>query len=363
MIRKSTFGIFLLSFLCGFLFADELVLKAKFQPLLSIEEKGYFATEGDFDFTFQRLKLYVTYDDEISGGKTVSGSLSLDFSEKKIEDIVKDAQFLFAPIEPLSFGLGQRKIPFLYNDYCGSEKLFHSVRSLTSKHVREVLLVGGYKKGGWLKGVVGDDYFLYDVGLYYEPELDIEGVSGSEISMLPVIKISTKAIKSFVIDYSILLPLFEMRLYDGSLKRKRVVLQSLSARFKADKLYRTELDLFIGADTTLGKELMQFIPSYDENVSFSLYSNHVFAVPLKETLTLTTAVAGEFLNGLTYYDGLYHDRAYNYGIWTTLGLSYKKKLSFKCGFSERFDNDFQSLNWKQFSFQCTYSPTLLKWEK
>lgn len=341
--------------------AAEFSIKAKIQPRVQIEESGSFADSGRYLYDFHRIKLYTTYRKKLSDRVRVSSALSFDFTEKNVNNLVKEALVSLTMQEYILLRTGQLKLPFYYNDYCGSGEIGHNYRNNTVKHLRKELAIGGYQKGVVLSGLFWKDKIEIGAGLFYAKNIDIEGVSGSELLMLPNLNILFRPIEPLMIRYAFVAPHFEALYIDGQRREKRVPLHSFSLGYKTGSLYKTSLELFWGADTALGKELMQLQETYDENLSFSLYSNHVFAFSLSEKMSLETALAGEFLNGLTFYDSLYRDRQFNYALWGTFALRYGKKLSIAITFNESFDKQFNAKNEKQISVEGTYSPTLIKW--
>lgn len=343
--------------------AKEFRMDGVIQPHIRIRENANYTDSGDFVWGFRRLKVSFNYDDSLLKSLKIKGFLSLDFANKEVTEIIRKAGFQATFNDYLRLQGGQFKVPFLYNDYCGSDNLIHSDRSFTSDHLRKELTVGGYQQGILLSGSLKEKVLSYSVGLFYSDDIDRKGYSGKEFFMIPHFKVAVEPLTFLSLSYGIIAPAYSAPLINGADNEKRFVLQAISVRCKAPKLYRTELDIFLGVDTADGKALMNLHPSYDENVSFSLYSNHQFSFPLGEGAEVVVALAGEFLNGLVYYDGLYHERTYNYALWTTAGISVKKRFGCKVSFNERFDRDFSPTFHKEIGLEVSYTPTFVKVKK
>lgn len=343
--------------------AHEFTLKAKIQPRVQIKEHGSYADSGDYLYDFHRIKVYTEYHRVLASNLSVQAMLSLNFSEKEIEEVAKEALIALSIRDNLLIETGQMKIPFYYSDYCGSSKIGHSYRNGTSDHLRNSLSIGGYQKGLIISGHMWDKRVALTAGAFYAKNIDIQGVSGSEPLMLPLFRSRISPFDVLTIEYGFIAPLFEAKMVDGALKRARVPMHSLRIAYAPENLYSASMELFWGADTARGKELMQLQESYDENLSFSLYFRNHFSIPLNEKLQLEPALAGEFLNGLTYYDALYRDRDYTYALYGSLALGYGKRLCFMATVVEQFDNRFSTLHRKRIALEATYAPTLFKRRK
>lgn len=343
--------------------AESFTLKSKIQPTLSVEQKGSTSDSGDYSLGFNRLKLYTEYKKSLKNSVSLSGDLALDFSKKEIAEIVKKAQVEVEFRPEIALAVGQYKVPFLRNDYMGSGSLPHIHRSFTSNHLRDELAITGYKQGVSVRGSFLEEKLSYRAGLFYDETMDLKGFDGGELVMLPSVLLSYSPVPSLEIRYGGLFPEFCSELIDNTIKKKRLALHSFSVSYEAPKLYETALDLFIGVDTAEGRELMQMRAGYTENTSLSIYTNHTFKVPVKEKSQLLFSVAGEFLNGLTYYDDLYNDRAYTYALFGSAAFVLRKNFRVDLTLDERFDKDFKAIKEKRAVLQCTFSPTLLSRSK
>lgn len=338
-------------------------LKSKVQPIIAIEQNGNTRDSGEYALGFNRLKLYAEYRKSLSGEVSVSGDISLDFSEKEIAQMVKKTVVKIGFRPEIALTVGQYKVPFHHNDYIESGSLAHIHRSHTSKHLRDELAITGYKQGVSLCGKFLEKKISYRAGLFYDNSMDLKGFEGRELLMLPSLYLTYRPVSSIVFTYGALFPEFSAKSVDDAITKKRLALHSFSASYEAPKLYETALDLFIGVDTAQGKKVMQLRAGYDENTSLSIYTTHTLKIPVLEKSQLRFSVAGEFLNGLTYYDGHYNDRAFTYALFTTAAYSIRKNFSVAVTLDERFDKEFKAVNRKRAALQCTFSPTLLSRSK
>lgn len=344
-------------------YSAEYTLKAKIQPQVQLKERGNYNDSGSYHYGFHRIKLYNSFEKKLSEKISLRSMLSLDFSERNADAIVKEARILLLYKKRIEVHLGQYKLPFYYNDYCGSSKIAHVSRSFTSEHLRHMLSIGGYKQGFQVIGSFWDEHVTVEAGLFYSEDIDIEGVSGSELFMLPQIKLECTPFQPLKLMYSLIMPNYEAKLSSGEIDRKRVPLHTFSLNYEYKNLYKGGVELFVGPDTVTGKDLLQLQESYDENLSFSLYSNHIVTMTITEKFGLRAAIAGEFLNGLTYIDSRYQDRSFNYALWGTIALSCGKNLSLTVTVNERFDNDFKALHEKEIYVEGTFTPTFIKRKK
>lgn len=343
--------------------ADSFKIKTKVQPLISLEQKGSTSDSGDYFLGFNRLKLSTDYEKMFAGEKRIAAELSLDFSKKELDKLVKKATLSLTFRREIALKIGQWKVPFYTNDYVGSGSLRHVHRNFTTYHLRNELAVTGYKQGVSLEGTFLEERLSYGAGLFYDESKDIKGFDGSELVMLPSLHISYKPWEFLSLEYGGLFPEFCTKTVQNNMEKKRLSLHTFSIAYEAPVLYDTELDIFIGVDTADGREMMQFQLGYTENTSMSIHTNHRFRLPLKEKSALHFSVAGEFLNGLTYYDGEYHNRAFTYALFGTVAYIIRKNLQVEVTLDERFDNNFAAIKQKRAALQCTFSPTLLSRSK
>lgn len=360
MCKKLILIVLFVSFYSAF--ATDFSIKAKLEPYLLFSEKGNFADSGAFDYGFNRLKLYFTYREKLKSNAILESRLSFDFSHTEFENIVKEARFKATLKAPVSLGIGKYKPPFYYNDYCGSSKLGHIYRNATTAHLRDLLSIGGYQLGADVSYTLKELYSI-SVALFYNERFDVKGINGTEPFMMPLLELKAKPLPFLKLSYSAFFPEYQARLLDDSLIKERLALHSVHISAQTPKVYESTLDLFWGVDTARGRKLKTIHEAYSENLSFSLYTNHVFSFALSEKHQFITSLGGEFLNGLTYSDGYYWDRLFNYVLSGSLGLSYGKKLVVRTTFNEKFDRSGNALQQKRFALQLTYTPTLLKRKK
>lgn len=353
----------LMLLICFGLVAKNFKLKVKVQPLLSVSEEGNLTSSGKFKYGFNRLKLYGSYKEAFSSGRNIEGKVSLDFSEDSIENIVKNA-FIESQLHPyLGIKLGQYKVPFALSDYGSTDMLGHIYRSESSRHLRTHLQVAGYKPGITVTGTFWNDKIHCGLSLFWEESLPTKGFDPLDLVSLPSLQISVNPLEFLSFHYGLIVPGFATLDIDSKRTRTTLPLQTLALQVSLPKIYRTDLELFFGVDTAKGKELMMFQESYDDNCSFSLYSNHVFTFQTNDNSHISLAVAGEFLNGLTFYDGIYNSRSFTYNLQGTLGYFFKKNVGLQLGFKEQFDDAFKATKQKRISLQCTYVPILIKRSK
>ncbi len=244
--------------------AGELKLKSKVQPLLSIEQRGNFSDEGDLDWGFNRLKLSTQYKQKV-GGVKLRYDFGLDFTKEHGDDMIREAAIEAEFMPQLVLTAGQKKVPLLRNDYIGSGSLTQVHRSYSSDHLRDQLGVTGYLPGLALSGAFLEQKLSYHLGVSFNDKLDGDGIAARALVMLPSLKLRYEPLEFLALEYAALFPEFTAELKDGTKEYTRLALMAVSLEAAAPRLYRTEFELLIGADTTDGRALMQLQPDHDEN--------------------------------------------------------------------------------------------------
>ncbi len=333
--------------------AWDLKLETTVQPELVLEQKGDFATEGESSIGFNRARVGLRFSEELSN-IVVKSRLSFDLTEENLEESIKNAYVQFDFFPQFELTLGRKKGIFGYENRVSSSDLPLVFRSETSSHLKNELGVSGFLDGVTLSGELSSIPLSYS-GSFTRSENDQrDGLHFDRLFSQTALSLSYEPIDSLSVTYSANISQVGVSVLGNSDSTDIFLLHEAGVTYHAPKWYTGMVTCFWGIDTTSARELSPLLTNYEENISLSLYTSHEMKIPLNDDLSLDVALGGEFLNGLNYYDGAYHDRSFNYVGYGALGVSIGDHVRFQTAVKEKFDSDFSSINDMEIAVQCSY---------
>lgn len=332
--------------------ARELKLETTIQPELLLEEKGDFSKEGESHMGFNRARIGLRYSEKVLGVK-LNSRLNFDLTEKSLDESIKNGYVELGFLPQLELTMGRKKGLFGYENRVSSRDLPLVFRSETSSHLKNELGVSGFLDGVVLSGTVQAFPLSYGAAFTVSENDRREGVHADRLFSQTALTLSYQ-FDSLDITYSANITRAGATSLDGSDSTELFLLHEAGISYRAPKLYSGLFTCFWGIDTGSVQKISPLLPEYEENVSFSLYTSHEVKVPINKDISIDAALGAEFLNGLNYYDGAWHDRSFSYAGYGSLGLSLGKRFRFQTAVKEKWDNEFSSVKDMELAFQCSY---------
>lgn len=332
--------------------AGELKLETTVQPELLLEEKGDFSKEGESRMGFNRARIGLRYSEKVLG-ISLKSRLNFDLAEESLDELIKNGYVEFGFLPQLELTLGRKKGLFGYENRVSSRDLPLVFRSETSSHLKQELGVSGFLDGVMFSGTVQAFPLSYGAAFTLSENDRRDGIHPDRLFSQTALTLSYQ-LDSLNLTYSANITRAGAASLDGTDTTELFMLHEAGISYRAPKLYSGLFTCFWGIDTGSVQKTSPLLPNYEENVSFSLYTSHEVKVPVNEELSIDAALGAEFLNGLNYYDGEWHDRSFSYVGYGSLGLSLGKRLRFQAAVKEKLDNEFSSINDMELAFQCSY---------
>lgn len=325
------------------------------QPYLVLSENGNWQNRAETTPLIHRAKLSFRLNSKILNDSQIKGRLSIDIAEKEFSDFIKNAYVSIEPIEQFSIKAGKFKTPFGSHFLISSKDLKTIYRSHTTKHLKDELNIAGYNYGIAIYGKF-NDMIKYEAGVFKFINNDIPGFHIKDIFDYPVLSLEFNPLENISISYKSTLPQTGTVSENGEVLYKRFLFHDILVTFKSpNKLYETFFNTFIGVDTSEVKDAQVFFRGYEENVAFSLFSNHIFNWKIKSNYTFSLATGFEYLNGLNWIgEDQYENRSYYFALSENLQIKYKNKFFLQFSFDNKLDNKFKSINESRFAVQATY---------
>ncbi len=328
------------------------------QPMFAVEQKGNWKREGEWGLKLHRAKVELECDKKLKRF-SVESAIQADFAENTYEELLEKAYVRAEFFKPLCVTMGKFKAPFGANLLTKERELWTVYRSHTSDHIKDDLQVGSYRMGATVSGKLG---FLgeeeYAAGIFYYEGSAVEGLERSDIVACPVAYVSYSPFKKLTLSYGFAAPEPGVSLVTGERETYRMYLHDIGVELRIKKWLQFFAEGFVGVDTTKVKTVRELLPTYNENVAYSLYAleSSVIDIGKKASVRLTGGI--EFLNGLEYVGLARQNRDYYFASVLSACLRIADSFSAQASYDNRYDHTFSSTGYRRMALQFGYDARL-----
>lgn len=362
MLKKNKI-VLLLLVLGTTLFAkkEKLDISLQLQPLYTVSEEGDFSDSGYNKLSIHRAKLGVAFNKKTKH-IDLSSKVSLDFAEKKYDNMLKNAWGSLKFNKIFGIKAGQFKTEFGLESSKSSQTLSLINRGAITDYLRSSIAIAGYNQGVQFYGTIIKN-LTYRFSVYnYEGISTKSGNFSSYLNRLfalPMVSLEYDLIPNLKVSYILALPYVGTTLEDGSVVGDRYTFNNIGVELTFNRS-ETLFDLFIGSDTSSFRQFRYYLDGFNEGVTNGLGITETVNFPLNKKIRLDISGRFEYLNGY-YYDGLdYLDRSFYSTLTAGTKLHYKEWVSVEGQIDNEFSRNFSSTHNLQIVLQATilFNPSI-----
>lgn len=340
-----------------------LEINATVQPLYSIEflEAGEFANKEEVEgFSIHRAKVGLTFEKGYKNHAYLA-EVSVDFTEKELDEILKDSWLALRVRPQLQFKVGKFKSQFGLESSTSSSKLPLIFRGELSRFIRNKATIGGRQLGLEISGEI-NNYFQYSLATFNYSGFTTPGgtfvAQVNRSTALPILTLSSKPHDIVQVQYSLAIPFIGAVTVDNTITGDRYYFHSFGTKVRT-KRYEGLVELLIAPDTTKYQDLALYL-DYDEPVSQAIAVTNSYIHPLKKDNKLSLHSRFEYLNGLNYDWLTLSEREFYYTLTEGIKFTNKKRFAIEVNVSSKYDIDFKSIKATKLSIQASSKFSILR---
>lgn len=347
------------------IFASEAALEidATVQPLYSIEflEAGAFADKEEIEgFSIHRAKVGLTFEKAYQNHAYLA-EVSVDFTEKELEEILKDSWLSLRLRPQIEFKVGKFKSKFGLESSLASSKLPLIFRGELSRFIRNKATIGGTQLGLEIGGEI-NRYLQYSLATFNFSGFTTPGgtfiAQVNRSTALPILTLSSKPHDIVLLQYSLAIPFIGAVTEDNTITGGRYFFHSFGTKVRT-KRYEGLAEILIAPDTTTYQKLALYL-DYDEPVSQAFSITNSYIQPLKKENKLSFHSRFEYLNGLSFNWLTFSDRSFYYTFTEGIKFTNRKRFAIEVNVSSKCDIDFKSINETKLSIQASSRFSILR---
>ena len=179
---------------------SECKIESIIQPWYTFHENGSWIDSGNSEISLHRAKVSAYFKKKFLPKLKLSSKITVDFSEKRFENILENAYISLKIIPQINLKAGKFKVPIGANNLMSSLKLPTIYRSFTTDHMKKDLKIAGFQKGGIIYGTLFD-LVTYIAGIFHYEENYIEGFQIKDILDFPVFSLTIEPKKYLLFKY------------------------------------------------------------------------------------------------------------------------------------------------------------------